>query len=49
MRTIKFSIELNTFQFDDKDLNTNNVCGKSEFIFKTDDALVSHPPGKELI
>ena len=27
---IKFSLELNTFPIDDKDLNTNNICEKSE-------------------
>ena len=30
MCTIKFSIKLNTFQIDDKDLTTNNICKKSE-------------------
>ena len=44
MCTIKFPIELNTFQAADKDLNTNNICEKSEPIFKMDDVLVSHPP-----
>ena len=47
MSTIKFSIELNTFQKDDKDLPTN-ACEKSEHIFKRDDASVSPPPGKVL-
>ena len=36
-------MELNTFQIDDKNLTTNNVCEKSTRIFKMDDALVSHP------
>ena len=40
MCAIKFSIELNTFQIDDKDLDTNNICEKSEQIFKMEDALV---------
>ena len=44
MYTIKFSIELNTFQIDDKDLNTNTICEKRKFIFKMDDTSVSHPP-----
>ena len=34
---LNFCIELNTFQIDDKDLNTNNICEKSEQIFKMDD------------
>ena len=44
MYTIKFSIELNAFQIYFKDLNTNNICEKTEKIFKMDDASVSHPP-----
>ena len=42
--TIKFSLELKTFQINDRDLNTNNVCEKSEQNFKMDDASVSHQP-----
>ena len=45
MCTIKFSIELNTYNIDDKDLNTNNICEKSETILKMDDTLVCHLPG----
>ena len=44
MCTIKFFIELNTFQIDDKDLTTSNICEKSAQIFKMGDASVSHPP-----
>ena len=44
MCAVKFSIELYTFQIDDKDLNTNNNSEKSELIFEIDDASVSHPP-----
>ena len=44
MCTIKISIELNTFQMDDKDLNTNNICEKGEQIFKMGDASVHHQP-----
>ena len=43
MCTIKFSIVLNTFHTDDKNLNANNICEKSEQIFILDDALVSQP------
>ena len=44
MCTIRFSIELNTFQIDDDDLTTGNICEKSAHISKMDDASVSHPP-----
>ena len=44
MCTTKISILLNTFQIDDKDLTTNNICEKSAQIFKMDDASVCHPP-----
>ena len=44
MCTVKFSIELNTLEFDDKDPTTNSICEKSEPIFKFDDALVRHQP-----
>ena len=46
MCTIKFSIELNTFQTDDKYryYYTNNICEKSVQIFKMDDSSVSHQP-----
>ena len=44
MCTKKLFIELNTFHIDDKDLNTNNMSGKSEHIFKKDDTLVHHQP-----
>ena len=43
MYKIKFSIELSTDKIDEKDLNTNDICEKSEPIFKMEDALVSHP------
>ena len=43
MCTIKFSIELNTFQTDNKDPNTN-ICEKIEQIFKMDNASMHHPP-----
>ena len=48
MCTIKFSIELNTFQWDDEDLPTNNICEKSAQIFKINDASVCHPPDQVL-
>ena len=35
---------LNTFQMDDKDLNTNRICKKSKLISKIHDASVSYPP-----
>ena len=41
MCTIDFSINLNTFHIDDKDLTTNNICEKSVQIFKMDDSSVS--------
>ena len=41
---MKFSIELNTFHIDDKDLYANNICEKSEQILKMEDALVNHQP-----
>ena len=44
MCTIKFSIKLDTFQIDDKDLTTNNIYEKNKQIFKVDDASVRHPP-----
>ena len=44
MCIIKFSIELNTLQIDDKELNTNNIREKSEQIFKMDDASMRHQP-----
>ena len=44
MCTIKFSIWLDTFQIDDKDLTTNNICEKSAQTVKMDDASVHHPP-----
>ena len=46
MCTVKFSIELDIFLNDGKDLNTKNIYEKSEQIFKMEDASVSHPPGK---
>ena len=47
---IKFSIELNTFQIDDKDVTTNNICEKMrKFLKWMDDASVHHRPGKMLI
>ena len=30
MCTIKFSIELNTFQIDDEDITTNDICEKKK-------------------
>ena len=44
MCTIKFSIQLNVFQIDDKDITTNNVCEKSVQIISMNDAWVCHPP-----
>ena len=44
MCTIIFAIESNTCKIDDKDLNTNDFCEKSEPIFKMDDALVRNRP-----
>ena len=44
MCTIKFYIELNAFQIDDKDLPNNNICEKCVQILKMDDASVCHPP-----
>ena len=44
MCTIKFSMEFNTFQIDDRDLTTNNICEKSAQILKMDDSSVSHQP-----
>ena len=44
MCTIKFSIELNIFQIDDKDITTSNICEKCAQMFKMDDASVCHPP-----
>ena len=44
MCTIKFSIELDMFQIDDKDITTNNIFEKSATFFKMDDALVHYPP-----
>ena len=44
MCKIKFSIELNTFQIDDKDLATTNICEKNVQIFIMDDSLLSHQP-----
>ena len=43
MCLIKFSIELNIFQIDDKDLTTDIICEKWTN-FKMDDASVSHLP-----
>ena len=59
MCTIKFSIELNTFPIDDRDLTSNNICEKNALILKMDDASivytsflddspVYHPPDKVL-
>ena len=48
MCTTKSSIELNTFQIDDKNLDTNNVCEKSAQVFKMDDTPVHHQPGNVL-
>ena len=44
MCTIKFSIELNIFQIDDKDITTNNICEKCAQILKMNDASVRHLP-----
>ena len=44
MHTIKFSIEVNIFHINDKDLTTNNICEKSEQLFRKDDASVCHSP-----
>ena len=47
MTTNKFSVELNTFPIDEKDLTTTTtICGKSAQMFKLNDPLVSHPPVK---
>ena len=48
MNTIRFPIQLNTFQIDDKDLTTNNTCEKRAQIFKMDESPVRHRPGKLL-
>ena len=57
MCTIKFSIELNTFWIDDKDLTNNSICEKSVQISMShqcsyasflDDSVVRHLPGKVL-
>ena len=40
----KFSIELTTFQIDDKYLITNNIRDRSVQIFEIDDSSVSHQP-----
>ena len=48
MCTIKFSIELNTFQMDDNDQPTNNICEKSAQLYKIDDISVGYTPGKVL-
>ena len=46
MCTTTSSIELNTFQIDDKDLPvaTNNICEKNVQIIKIDDTSASHQP-----
>ena len=44
MCTITFSIELNVFQIDDKDITTNNMCEKNAQIISMNDASVCHPP-----
>ena len=44
MCKIKFSIELNIFQIDDKDITTNNICERSAQIFKMDATPACHPP-----
>ena len=37
------SIELNTFQIDNRDLTTDNICEKNAQSFIMDDSLVRHP------
>ena len=44
MCTITFSIELQIFRIDDKDITTTNICEKSGQIINMDDASVHHPP-----
>ena len=42
---IFYRVKYGALQIDDKNLKTNNICEKSEQIFKMDDALVCHLPG----
>ena len=42
MCTIKFYLELNTFQIDDKDQTNKSISEKCVQIFKMDDSSVSH-------
>ena len=44
MCSVNFSIELRTFQLNDKDLSTNNICEKSVPIFKMYDVSVCRQP-----
>ena len=44
MCTVKWSIQSNTFQIDDTDLITDDICEKCVQIFKMGDSSVSHEP-----